>query len=312
MKPLPPLRLLAAFEEVARLGSLRAAAARMNVTRPAMTQTIKALEDHVGATLLDRSTRPARLTEAGQQLARATREGLGTISGTIDEIRANAGRAQQLTIACTVGMATYWLMPRLPAFYAHHADMVVNVQAPPTDLPALAPGIDVALRYGTGGWRDGRTWKLFDEVICPVGHSALLARLRGSGTPLESAPLIDVRSAQSRHWADWAEYLSATGRGRPRGAIQIFDNYVQAVQATLDGRGLALGWRSITGALLREGSLERWPGGAVSLGTGYYATISPSGAAKGAATAFIDWLAEQPVYDSADDATTTSESDATG
>lgn len=297
MKRLPPLRLLAAFEEVARHGSLRDAAAHMNVTRPAMTQTIKALEDHVGVTLLDRSTRPARLTEAGQRLARATREGLGVISGTIDEIRASAGRAQLLTIACTVGMATYWLMPRLPEFYARHPGMVVNVQAPPTDLPALAPGIDVALRYGTGGWRDGQTWKLFDEVTCPVAHPALLARLQASDTALEAAPLIDVRSAQSRHWAGWTDYLAATGRGRPRGEVQIFDNYVQAIQATLDGRGLALGWRSITEALVREGALMRWPGGAVDLGTGYHATVSPSGAAKAATPAFIDWLCEQPARD---------------
>lgn len=290
MDRLPPLRLLATFEEVARLGSMRDAAAHLNVTRPAVTLALKALEDHVGAVLLDRTTRPARLTEAGQQLARATREGLSIIAGTIDEIRANAGLEQQLTIACTVGMATYWLMPRLPDFYARHPQLVVNVQAPPTDLPAISPGIDVALRYGTGGWSDGRTWKLFDEVVCPVGHPDLVERLLVSDTALETAPLIHVRSVETRHWAGWAEYMARSGHGRPRGSAQTFDNYIQAIQAALDGRGLSLGWRSLTDGLVGEGALRPWPQGAVDLGTGYYATLSASGTAKAASAFFVEWL----------------------
>ncbi|MDF2095981.1 LysR substrate-binding domain-containing protein [Aquibaculum arenosum] len=290
MKRLPPLRLLATFEEIARLGSMREAAARLNVTRPAITQALKALEDHVGVALLDRTTRPARLTEAGQQLARATREGLGIISGTIDEIQTSAGQEQQLTIACTVGMATHWLMPRLSNFYAQHPQLVVNVQAPPTDLPALAPGIDVALRYGTGDWSDGKTWKLFNEVVCPVGQPALIARLLEAGVDLEEAPLIQVASAETPHWAGWTEYMAMAGRGRPRGPTQTFDNYVQAIQAARDGRGLVLGWRSITDELVREGHLRPWPGGEVDPGFGYHATLSPQGAAKAATHAFIDWL----------------------
>lgn len=290
MDRLPPLRLLATFEEVARLGSMRDAAAHLNVTRPAVTQALKALEDHVGAVLLDRSTRPARLTEAGQQLARATREGLSLVAGTIDEIRSNAGLEHHLTVACTLGMATYWLMPRLPDFYARRPKLVVNVQAPPTDLPAISPGIDIALRYGTGTWSDGKTWKLFDEMVCPVGHPALIDQLLNCGVTLEAVPLVHVRSVETRHWAGWTEYMARTGHGRPRGTAQTFDNYVQAIQATLNGRGLALGWRSITDGLVRDGTLKYWPGGTVDLGTGYYATISPSGAAKAASSSFVEWL----------------------
>ena len=61
MDRLPPLRLLTTFEAVSRLGSMREAAARLNVTQPAVSQALKALEDHVGAGLIDRSTRPASL-----------------------------------------------------------------------------------------------------------------------------------------------------------------------------------------------------------------------------------------------------------
>src|SRR5690625_3556697 len=290
MTRLPPLRLLRTFEEVARSGSMQEAAARLNVTRPAVTQALKALEDHLGVLLLDRTTRPSRLTDAGRQLAHATRDGLGLISSSIAQIQESAGMGQQLTIACTIGTATHWLMPRLADFYAHHARLVVNVQAPPTDLPSLSLGIDVALRYGTGGWDDGRTWKLFDEIVCPVGHPDLVERLLASEVTPHAAPLIEVRNLDTPHWAGWREYLARIGLDRPSGPIQTFDNYVQAVQAALGGRGLALGWRSITDKLVFQGALTAWPGGDLDLGTGYYATLSQQGEAKTAARAFIDWL----------------------
>lgn len=91
------------------------------------------------------------------------------INATLEDIRAlHAVGDRQVTVSCTVGMATYWLMPRLPKLYAAYPEITVNVQAPATDLPVLVPGIDVALRYASGGWREGRTQKLFAETVCPV------------------------------------------------------------------------------------------------------------------------------------------------
>ncbi len=289
MNTFPPLRLLSTFEALSRYGSMRDAAARLNVTQPAVSQAIKQLEDHVGVTLIDRSVRPSRLTEEGELLARAVREGLGRISATLEDIRAMQANAErQITVACTLGVATYWLMPRLSGFYEEHPDITVNVQAPATDLPVLVPGVDVALRYGTGGWREGRSEKLFAEVVCPVGAPDLIARLMAEGTDLNAAPLIHVRSPHNQHWAGWEDYLTARDITRPRSSGQSFNNYVQAMQAVIDGRGLMLGWRSITERAVNDGSLQEWPDGALDLGTAYYVstTASPSQDAK----LFVDWL----------------------
>ncbi|WP_432420241.1 helix-turn-helix domain-containing protein, partial [Opacimonas viscosa] len=68
MEHLPPLRLLVTFEALSRHGSMRDAAARLNVTQPAVSQAVKALEEHVGVALFDRRVRPARLTDAGDML----------------------------------------------------------------------------------------------------------------------------------------------------------------------------------------------------------------------------------------------------
>ena len=289
MDRLPPLRLLATFEAVARHGSMRLAAARLNVTQPAVSQSLRALEDHVGATLFDRTTRPARLTDAGELLSRAVRDGLGQIVATLDDIRAlNGTDGAQVTVSCTLGMATYWLMPRLPAFYEEHSDITVNVQAPSTDLPHLSPGIDVAIRYGTGDWREGTTVKLFDERACPVAAPSLIDRLQAQSIGLDTAPLIHVRSPQNQHWAGWEDYFLARGIGRARLSGQTFNNYVQAAQAVLNGRGVMLGWRSIAGRAVADGSLRQWPDAEIDLGTAYYATARHP---KSRSTKiFLDWI----------------------
>ncbi len=289
MDRLPPLRLLMTFETVARLGSMRQAAARLNVSQPAVSQALKALEDHVGAALFDRSTRPASLTEAGQILSNATREGLGQIAAALEDIHGLLNSEdQQVTVACTVGMATYWLMPKLAAFYDLYPNISVNVQAPSTDLPILAPGIDVAIRYGKGGWTDGNTYKLFSETVCPVGTPALIEKLLRDGAGLDSAPLIHVRNPYNPHWTSWDEYLRKRALPHRRSVGPNYNNYVQASQAALTGRGLMLGWKSITGASIDDGILALWPNGEVDLGTAYYAT-SPSRLSQ-SGQYFIDWL----------------------
>lgn len=253
-RALPPLRLLTAYAAVARTGSIQAAAAELNVTQPAISQAVRQLEYHIGLPLLDRGRRPARPTEAGEALATAIRDGLGRIAGAIDAQRAT--RAQNdatVTVACSVGVATYWLMPRLSALYREQPDLLVNVMTVPSGAPALGDGIDLAIRYGHGRWKDGVVHHLFDEEVMPVCAPQLRARHEAAVSPL-AVPLLHVRSAEAS-WLTWSDYLHATGLSVSRNEGRVFTNYVQATQAALEGHGVMLGWRSITGALTASGAL---------------------------------------------------------
>lgn len=251
---LPPLRLLTAYAAVTRTGSIQAAAAELNVTQPAISQAVRQLEDHIGLPLLDRGRRPARPTEAGEVLATAIREGLGRIAEAIDAQRSARTRiGATVTVACSVGVATYWLMPRLSAFYREHPDLLVNVMTVPSGAPALADGTDLAIRYGHGRWKDGLVHRLFDEEVAPVCAPQLRAR-HGAAVSPEAAPLLHVRSAEAS-WLTWSDYLQATGLPAVRREGRVFTNYVQATQAALEGHGMMLGWRSITGALTASGAL---------------------------------------------------------
>ncbi|MEL7104456.1 MAG: LysR substrate-binding domain-containing protein [Pseudomonadota bacterium] len=251
---MPPLRLLTSFAAVVRTGSVQAAAAELNVTQPAISQAVRKLEDHVGLLLLDRGSRPAHPTEAGYALAATTTESLSRIAELLDRLReANSQRANTVTVACSVGVATYWLMPRLSIFYRAHPDLLVNVVTTQSGVPALADGIDVAIRYGHGRWSDGDVHHLFAEAVEPVCAPSLRDGFEGA-VPPGAVSLLNVRSPEAS-WLTWSDYLAGVGQPPVRGSGQSFTNYVQTTQAAVDGLGMMLGWRSITGALMTSGSL---------------------------------------------------------
>ncbi|PWJ11180.1 LysR substrate-binding domain-containing protein [Jannaschia seohaensis] len=289
-RDVPPLRLLTAFASVVRTGSVQAAAAELNVTQPAISQSVRKLEAHIGVALLDRGSRPARPTEAGYAVAAATTESLTRIADLLDTLRQSESRdSVAVTVACSVGVATYWLMPRLTAFYRAHPDCLVNVVTSQTGVPALVDGIDLAIRYGHGRWSDGLVRHLFDERVEPVCAPSLRVRFQGP-VPPSAVSLLHVRSSEPS-WVTWPDYLIGTGQPVVRGGGQSFTNYVQATQAALEGHGMMLGWRSITGALVETGELVPAGLSAFAPSDAFHLVLRRK--RRGAATeAFAAWLTE--------------------
>ncbi|MDQ0396034.1 LysR substrate-binding domain-containing protein [Labrys monachus] len=289
---LPPLRLLTVFDTVVRRGGIRQASAALNVSQPAVSQSLRQLEDHLGARLLDRSVRPAVLTEAGLLLHRATVEGLGRIAEAVEEIgRLGTRTADAATIACSVGFATYWLMPRLAGFYDRHPDMAVNVMTTQHGAPQLTAGVDIAVRYGDGSWTDGRVQLLFAERIDPVCSPELAARLRNAGSGIADATLLHV-DVDDESWVRWSRYLRGAGLPPNRRAGLHFTNYVQATQAALGGLGIMLGWRSITGDLVREGRLVPFLDAPMVPPDGFHLVTSPRPRSAATCQAVGAWLVE--------------------
>lgn len=291
MKRLPPLRLLSVFETVERAGSVKQAASELNVSLPAVSQSLRQLESHVGTPLFDRSTRPAGLTEAGEILLKAVVENRERLTEALGDIGALAEpEIPTITIACTFGFATYWLMPRLEALYLDQPHIAVNVQTTQQEVPRLGPGTDIAMRYGDGRWSDGDVSLLFHETIEPVCAPSLLNRLRQSGGSLASAFQIHVDFPDKR-WITWLEYLSRTGQKTAGSAKGLrFSNYVQATQSALSGHGVMLGWRSITGDQVDKGLLV--PAGLKPLcpTNAYHAVRSHRGRNAEIAEIVVAWL----------------------
>ena len=76
---LPSLGALRAFALVAETGSLTAAAARLNITQPAVSRRLRELEAELGVALVQRGANALRLTEEGARYAAAIEEGFARI-----------------------------------------------------------------------------------------------------------------------------------------------------------------------------------------------------------------------------------------
>jgi DNA-binding transcriptional LysR family regulator len=82
------LKQLRALQAVAETGSFSAAARRLNYTQPAVSRIVAALERELGAVLVERQCRPARLTDAGAALVRHAEEVFARLSSARSEIEA--------------------------------------------------------------------------------------------------------------------------------------------------------------------------------------------------------------------------------
>ncbi|WP_127115585.1 LysR family transcriptional regulator [Shimia sediminis] len=90
------IRSLEVLVAVAETGQMRSGARLLGLTQPAASQHIAALEKEFGTTLLDRSTRPARLTHAGLRLHSQAQKILHALTDMETEMRHTGGSSISL------------------------------------------------------------------------------------------------------------------------------------------------------------------------------------------------------------------------
>src|SRR4051794_23701401 len=168
---LPPLELLLAFEAAARHLSFTRAGSERFLTQSAVSRQIRALEDELGVPLFERRHRALALTAAGQRLFVTCSAVLAQLRVAVAEIRAPA-RREVLSLTTTPGLASLWLIPRLPRFTAQHPELDVRLEASYELRSLPGEGFDLAIRYSATGRAGGV--QLFGETAQPVCSPALL------------------------------------------------------------------------------------------------------------------------------------------
>src|SRR5512138_3267369 len=88
-----PFPQLQAFLAVARHRSFSAAARELCVSRSAVSQAVRQLEEQLGVVLLVRTTRSVSLTDVGRKLVESAGPALGQVVGALTEISARPGEA---------------------------------------------------------------------------------------------------------------------------------------------------------------------------------------------------------------------------
>ncbi|MDX2484409.1 MAG: LysR family transcriptional regulator [Pseudodonghicola sp.] len=212
---MPPLSALRAFSAFAETGKLSDAGAALNISHAAVSQQLRALERHMGVSLLDRTGRALQLTVEGRQLADSLALGFGTISATMQELTGR-GADRPLHVSVTPSFAGAWLMPRLAGFSQAHPDINLRVDPTPQLVDLTPGGIDLALRHGVGPWPGLQSEALLDAPLIVVAAPALL-RGRRVGQPADLVDLPWIEELGTNEASTWLEtHGAAPGAARRR------------------------------------------------------------------------------------------------
>lgn len=295
-KSLPPFPMLTAFEAAARLSSFSKAARELNVTQPAVSKQIRALEAYIGRRLFDRSHRTIELTYAGAVLARAVTRSFVAMSDAIRQL-ADTPEREELVISSLAAFANLWLAPRLTSFQSLHPNVSVRLIA--HDHPAspnLAEGsVDVDIRFGAGNWRDGLATLLYHDRIFPVCSPGFAKRVEpfASLAGIVEQPLVGYDKLEA-DWFSWNDWLRACGYdGPPVRTHAQYSNYSDAILATINGQGIALGWQALVQGYVDRGELVRVSDFDVTAISGRYAVASATKVQHSPVRDFIKWLRDE-------------------
>ena len=293
---LPPLTALRAFVATARHLSFAQAAAELHVTRAAVGQQIRQLEDHIGAPLFRRRRGALELTEAGAALTPGLTEGFQLLLDAIARATRPAEEAP-IRLSAPPSFVSRWLVPRLDALRAVAPELRVAVDASAALSDFAAGEADCVIRYGAGPYPGLAAERLFDEALAPVCSPAF-ARAHGlhaGPAALAGAPLLHEDGAErDPDGPDWARWLRAHGLS-PRLAqdgIRLGQSSL-VLDAAAAGMGIGLGKLRLAEADLAAGRLVS-PFGAPWPGAFSYRFLAPPEALSRPGVArFRNWLLDE-------------------
>ncbi|QDY79477.1 LysR family transcriptional regulator [Streptomyces qinzhouensis] len=172
------LRDLELLRVTAETGSLTAAAGRLHVSQPALSQRLTRLEDRLGLRLFDRRGRRLVPNAAGHRALAAAHHVLTELQAATRDLKdLKEGKERRVRFTAQCSTTFQWLPPVIRAFRERHPDAEVRIETVPDDAPVpalLADRVDVALLTKPDREQDRvELLRLFDDemtAVVPADH----------------------------------------------------------------------------------------------------------------------------------------------
>lgn len=257
---------LRAFVAVAAALNFSRAAESLGVSSSALSQTVRALEERVGVSLFNRTTRSVSLTQAGAQLLERVRPAVEALTQALGEARERrADPAGTVRIHCFRTAAELYLAPILRGFGDAYPQVVLDVTLDDAVVDIVAEGYDLALRLGEVIDKDLIALKLGPELRqVAVASPGYLAR---HGTPAHPRDLLGHRCIGWR-WPGqktphkWEFMENGKWFDVAVGGPLISNLKGFGVQAAIDGVGIAFASEPLVAPHIAAGRLvallETW------------------------------------------------------
>ena len=237
MPRLPPLSSMEAFLEVARHGTVKAAASELGLSMPALSRRIQTLEHAVGRPLFDRHHHGLRLTEAGRDLQ-------DQLSPILDELRSVIGQvgspdaSVRLHLNVLPLFAQQRLFPRLPELRRAHPELHIDIDTLSHGEARLGEGIDAAIALARAIDPALYAARLDQDKVFPIAARGLTDGERPIAVPeqLQRATILLHREMPET----FNEWRNAIGMPylEPMGT-DFFDSGPLMLEAAAQGIGVA-------------------------------------------------------------------------
>ncbi|NOK33241.1 LysR family transcriptional regulator [Corallococcus exercitus] len=260
MKTLP-FAQLQAFLAVARARSFSGAARELGVSRSAVSQNVRQLEEELRVVLVARTTRSVSLTEPGKRLVESAGPAVAQTRAALAEVSAKPGEVVgRVRLTVPPSAFNFVIKPVLPKFRERHPRIEVEFVFEDRRVDIVAEGFDAGIRLSEFVERDMVSVRLTDSFrFIVVGAPGYLEK---HGTPQRPEDLLHhecltFRSATTGSLYAWElERGSKTWRVPVRGGVVTNDGLF-CMDWAEQGLGLAYVSEPLVTEQLRTGRLRR-------------------------------------------------------
>ncbi|MBN3738941.1 MULTISPECIES: LysR substrate-binding domain-containing protein [Burkholderia] len=301
----PGTRALRTFEAAARHLNFSRAADEVGLTPAAVSHQIKEIEAQLGLELFVRTSRSIRLTPAGAVLVAAAADALAGLRHATARARRIARERAELRVSVGARFATHWLLPRLPRFKAAHPALELTFDITDRLRDFDGDDVDVAIRFGTGRYRDACVQRLFGTSVVAVCSPALVSAgpaLRKPRDLLRHTLCHADCEVDGVTWPRWSAWMAAAGvDGFDDSRCVAFPDSSHVVQAVIDGTTIGLAEPHMIARDLADGRLVRLfdVNVEVAPGLAYHVVYPAHTQDDPRIVALRDWLADEAAMEHA-------------
>ena len=238
MRRLPPLTALEAFVQVARLGSVKAAAEELALSTPALSRRVQALERFIGRPLFDRKHQALEINSEGQRLLDDIAPALDSLAQALENIQ-SGGNQLRLRLAVMPLFATQRLFPHLGKLRQQHPQLHIDIETTPHAVARLGEGLDAAIVLSKDIDTALYAHELDHEEVYLIGRRELLEGPQALGSPEELAnQTVLLHRDMALSFDAWKE-----AAGLPELQPLAIDNYDSGqlmLEAAAQGLGVAV------------------------------------------------------------------------
>lgn len=249
---------LQGFAEVARRRSFAKAAAQLGLSRSALSDQIRALEERLGVRLLNRTTRSVAPTMAGERLLARLAPALDDLATAIDGVNADRDTPTGLLrVTVPPPISPVLIEPLIGKFMAEHPQIRVEVSLDAVLIDIVRERFDAGIRLGSRIDRDMIALKLRVD-LCSIA-AASPAYLARHGTPLAPAELQGHRCIRIRFPSgvllSWIFEKAGRRLEVDVEPTLVVNNSALMARAAVDGVGIAYGLTDEVADFIARGDL---------------------------------------------------------